>query len=99
MKRVRNPDAVCMHLLESFLHRAKASGVTVLLCGVRDDLHDAMRRAGVELPAGTVFREQTVRNTSTLMAVRRAFELVGHEESEAPSPVPAAPRADLYFMI
>jgi SulP family sulfate permease len=99
MKRVRSPDAVCMHLLETFLHRARGEGVIVLLCGVRDDLYEAMVRAGVDLPEGTVFREQTVRNTSTLMAVKRAYDLVGDDVCPSCPRRDPAQRADLYFMI
>src|SRR5262249_43017857 len=38
LKRVRNPDAVCLGLLDDFLGRMEARRVTVLLCGVRAEL-------------------------------------------------------------
>ncbi len=99
MKRVRNPDAACLHLLERFLHEAHARGITVLLCGVRDDLVEAMRRVSLDLPEGQVFSEQSVRNTSTLMAVRRAYDIVGEQVCDhCPRRDPAS-REDLYFMI
>lgn len=78
LKRFRTPDAVGMHLLEDFLTRVEARGVTVLTCGVRDELYAAFRKTGLaaRLQPDQVFREQSVRQTSTMLAVRRAYELV-----------------------
>ena len=42
LKRVRNPDAVGMHLLDEHIHRIEGQGVHVLLVGVRSDLADAL---------------------------------------------------------
>src|SRR5262249_37587789 len=39
LKRARNPDAVCLASLETFLQRMAERHVTVLLCGVRRDLY------------------------------------------------------------
>ncbi|MCB9686676.1 MAG: SulP family inorganic anion transporter [Alphaproteobacteria bacterium] len=99
LKRVRNPDAVCIHLLETFLHEVAARDAKVILCGVREDLEDALRRVELDIPADRIFSEQTVRNTSTLMAVKRAYELVGDDFCEhCPRRDPEA-RNDLYYMI
>src|SRR5262249_38314166 len=38
LKRVRNQDAVCLQLLESFIEKMRLRDVTVLLCGVRPDM-------------------------------------------------------------
>ena len=99
LKRVRNPDAVCLHQLETFLHTARARGVTVLLCGVRDELHDAMVRIGIELDPTLVFREQSVRNVATLLAVKRAYTLLGDDFCEHCPRRDPAHREDLYYMI
>lgn len=77
LKRVRNPDAVCMHLLSDYVERWEASGVHVMVCGVRDDLYQAMLRTGFKMQVTEVFREQKTRFSSTLMAVQRAYELLG----------------------
>ena len=37
MKRARNPDPVCLAVLERFIDRMDKLGSTVLLCGVRPD--------------------------------------------------------------
>jgi SulP family sulfate permease len=79
LKRVRNPDAVCMHLLAQFADRMSRRGVTVMICGVRDDLHAAMVRTDFDMRRHEVFREQKVRFNSTKMAVHRAYELLGDD--------------------
>ncbi len=80
-KRLRNPDAVALHLLERFILDLKARGVRVLLGGVRRDLHDALVATGIAARLGQdlVFPMRTVRNQSTQEAVRRACELVGFD--------------------
>jgi SulP family sulfate permease len=74
MKRTRNPDVVCMERLQQ-------RGVTVLMCGVREDLVHAMKKLRFDdwLPEDHVFRETDVKFSSTLSAVRRAYELLGSD--------------------
>ena len=80
MKRARNPDAVGLTLLEDFLHRVKARGVHVLLCGVRPEFAEKLDRTGITAHLGAkLFLEQPVRLTSTMLAVRHAYELIGDE--------------------
>ena len=79
MKRVRNPDAVGMHLLDEHIQRIESQGIHVLLVGVRADLEDALVRTGIagRLHPNHIFREQPVRHTSTQMGVQYAYELTG----------------------
>lgn len=87
VKRARNPDAVGLTLLEDFLHRVKARGVHVLLCGVRQDFAEKLDRTGITAHLGErLFLEQPVRQTSTLLAIRHAYELIG------PDTCPTCPR-------
>ncbi|HEX5067524.1 MAG TPA: SulP family inorganic anion transporter [Myxococcota bacterium] len=78
MKRVRNPDAVGLTLLESFLDRMRGRGIAVVLCGVRADLHHVMARTGLveRLGEKELFLEQPVRMTSTMLAIRHAYTLL-----------------------
>lgn len=78
MKRVRNPDAVGLALLGAFLDRMQARNVHVLLCGVRQPLFESMQRTGLvdRLGEQEIFLEQPVRQTSTLLAIRHAYELI-----------------------
>jgi hypothetical protein len=78
VKRARNPDAVGLTLLDDFLHRVRARGVHVLLCGVRADLAEKLESTGIAAHLGErLFLEQPVRQTSTLLALRHAYELIG----------------------
>jgi SulP family sulfate permease len=80
VKRARNPDAVGLTLLEDFLQRVKARGVHVLLCGVRAEFAEKLERTGISEELGErLFLEQPVRQTSTMLAIRRAYELIGND--------------------
>jgi sulfate permease, SulP family len=98
MKRVRNPDAVGLTLLDGFVERLKARNVHVLLCGVRAPLFASMRRAGLaqRLDESEIFLEQPVRQTSTLLAIRYAYQLI-----PAPDPTGGRPAGEpaLYYEI
>jgi SulP family sulfate permease len=77
VKRVRSPDAVGMTLLEGFLDRMDARGVKVLLCGVRPEFADKLRRVGLTRRLGErLFLEQPVRQTSTALAIKHAYTLI-----------------------
>lgn len=77
LKRARNPDAVGITLLEGFLERVHARGVEVLLCGVTSDFAGRLESSGLAAQLGkNLFLEQAVRQTSTALAVRRAYELI-----------------------
>ncbi|HMN06202.1 MAG TPA: SulP family inorganic anion transporter [Flavobacteriales bacterium] len=79
LKRARNPDAVGLYLLNDLVKRVEDRGIEVLLCGVNDDLYAMLQRTGADFGRAEVFREQKVRFTSTMMAVKRAYEIVGDD--------------------
>lgn len=82
LKRTRNPDVVCMERLQQFLQDMRDGGVTVLLCGVREDFALAMHNLRFHhwLPAERVFLvKDEEAGSSTLAAVRRAYELLGSD--------------------
>ncbi len=85
VKRVRNPDAVCLHMLAEFMDRMQARGVRVLLCGVRPDIGGALELAGIAQRHGPLFLEANTRNSSTLAALRYAHQLID-EHPDAPAP-------------
>ncbi len=99
LKRVRSPDAVCMRLLNDFVERVNARGVRVIVCGVRDELYRAMQRTEFNMEAVELFREQKVRFSSTLMAVKRAYEVLGDDVCEHCPRRTASDREGLYFMV
>jgi sulfate permease, SulP family len=96
MKRVRNPDAVSLTLLDQFLERMKGRNVHVLLCGVRSALLKGMKRTGLaeRLGEDSIFVEERVRQTSTLLAIRHAYKLIA-----APLPTGARGEPGLYYEI
>jgi len=83
VKRVRNADVVALEELEKFLRDAHASGLTVLLAGVRADLLGAMRRVGITriLSADLIFPEEDEQFSATLQAIRKAHALSSQQGS------------------
>jgi SulP family sulfate permease len=89
LKRARNPDMVCLERLQQFLQDMDRRGVPVLLCGVREDFAQALYNVRFHhwLPADRLFLEdaQPPGNgegpalSSTLKAVRRAYDLLGND--------------------
>jgi len=78
LKRARNLDAVCLSLLDRFFERLQARKITVLLCGIRHDVAKGLRNTGLEQRLGSshIFRETVAVGSSTLDAVRYAYELL-----------------------
>jgi len=84
MKHVRNPDAVCLHLLDGFLERQERAGKLVALTGVRDDVIGALRNVGIaeRLGPSRMFREVKEVWSSTMSAVHWAYEQLGESRCE-----------------
>jgi SulP family sulfate permease len=86
VKRARNPDAVCLSVIERFVAHLGDLDVAVLLCGVRPDLVKAINSSGMLDRLGPerlyVFPEYDKVWTSTLEAVQFAYELVGQTNGE-----------------
>ncbi|WP_400771311.1 SulP family inorganic anion transporter [Methylosinus sporium] len=83
LKRVRNPDAVALEVLDHFLAEARAQGLEVLLAGVRPDLQAALGRMHIldRHPGERIFPEEETDYSATLNAVRaaRALASAPHE--------------------
>lgn len=76
VRHARNPDATCLAILDRFLQRLADRKVTVLLGGVTK----VLRRTGLTgrfSPADHIFREEESLESSTLDAVRHAYEILG----------------------
>jgi SulP family sulfate permease len=86
LKRVRNPDAVCMNVLDRFIERMHDLSVVVLICGVRPDLMKVINSSGLVRVLGServfVFEETGQFWTSTLEAVRFAYHILGNDVCE-----------------
>jgi sulfate permease, SulP family len=88
LKRVRNPDVVCIERLEHFLREENVQGVTVLLAGVRPDTARVFINTNLEswFPASQVFPEEEEQYSSTLKAVRFALAKLRAARTEEPAP-------------
>jgi sulfate permease, SulP family len=78
LKRVRNPDAVCLELFERFLVRMKERSIQVILCGVRPDFAEVMRTSGLDIKLGqeNLLTETDGAISTTQDAVRCAYKLL-----------------------
>jgi SulP family sulfate permease len=100
LKRVRNPDVVCIERIEHFLREETARGTTVLLAGVRPDTLHVLNNVGFHgwFTAEHVFPEEDEEYSATLRAVRYA-----HDKLELKPPFTAAPELavhnDLYYLV
>ncbi len=102
LKRVRNPDGVCLGLLNEFLARMEARQLVVLLCGVWRDLGKVLESAGLAARLGPqrIFREAVGPESSTLDAVRYAYELLaGDVCSGCPRRGEVQGKENWYYMI
>jgi SulP family sulfate permease len=108
LKRTRNPDMVCLERLQHFLEDMQKRAVPVLLCGVREDFARALHRLGFHhwLPQEHVFLEDAPGESgnapalsSTLKAVRRAYELLGDDLCATCPRRHSEPEHGWYYMI
>jgi SulP family sulfate permease len=79
VKRVRNPDVVCLERLEHFLKSSDKVGITVLLAGARPDLLDALKRLQFAqwYPEELVFPQGNDEDSATLAAIRNVYGRLG----------------------
>ena len=81
LKRARNPDSVCMQILEQFIRRMNAQGVTVMLSGVDQEILRVLANVGILelIGASNVFREESEIWASTIQALKAAYDLLGSQ--------------------
>lgn len=98
VKRVRNPDVVAIEVLEKFLAKARAEGLTVLLAGVREELAAAIGRVGIsrDLPPEQIFPEEDEDFSATLRAIRKALSLRAAQDTSGMS---LPPRGASYYLV
>ena len=101
VKRARNADGVCLALLDEFFKRMQNRDIHVLLCGVRDDLAGALHATGLEARLGAqhIFRERPTVGSSTLDAVRAAYEHLGGDFCPTCPRRNESKQPDWYYMI
>ncbi len=105
LKRIRNPDAVCLERIDHFLRDTQELGITVLLAGVRPDFLVAINSLNFLdwYPLDHIFPEEGDHaDSATLNAVRRAYELLGNantcEHCKPPKEAKTA-ETEWYYMV
>jgi hypothetical protein len=89
-----------MILLKDFVDRVQARGVHVLLCGVRTDLAHRMETTGLSASIRTpIFREERVPLTSTILAIRHAYQLIGDPCATCPRRDPGDGNPSLRYIV
>lgn len=93
VKRLRNPDAVGMREIDTFIRDMKELGVRVILAGVRADLLLGLRKAGTldGLDPDQVFSERQAKGSSTLEAVAAAYAYLANlsaQQAQTPTAQP-----------
>jgi sulfate permease, SulP family len=83
VKRLRNPDLVCLEQLEHFLKSSEKLGLTVLLAGLRSNLLEALQRLRFEdwYPQERLFPQGADEDSATLAAIRTVYR---QTEQESP---------------
>jgi len=101
LKRVRNTDAVCLERFENFLIKMEERGIPVLLCGVRPDFDQVLTNSGLAQRLGKerVFLEVAGPASSTLDAVRKAYDLLGGNICDTCPRKQEMGKEILYYMI
>jgi len=81
LKRARNPDSVCMMILDTFAQKMIDKGITVILSGVDAEMLSVLTNVGMVRRIGreNVFQEQSEIWGSTSQALNRAYLIFGSE--------------------
>lgn len=101
VKRTRNPDMVCLERIQNFMQDMEKEGVRVLLCGVRKEFAAAMDRMRFSewLAADSVFLEEPELYSSTLKAVRHAYETSENACAHCAQLMRANREDELYYLV
>ncbi len=101
LKRARNPDMVCLEHLQRFLMEMKKRGAAAIFCGVRADFARALRNVKMHkwLPNDQLFLEEPTIGSSTLHAVRKAYEILGADRCAICPRRETEEKEVLYYMI
>ena len=84
LKRVNNPDAVCMDVLQRFVERMHERKVIVMLSGIRESMAQTLENVGMTRLVGdeNVFREESEIWASTVTAMKKGYSLLGNNHCQ-----------------
>ena len=84
LKRVNNPDAVCMDVLERFIKKMHERKVVVMISGIREAMAQTIKNVGIAQLVGqeNVFREESEIWASTVTAMKKGYSLLGESHCD-----------------
>lgn len=84
LKRVNNPDAVCMDVLQRFVEKMHGRKVVVMISGIKEAMAQTLRNVGITQLVGqeNVFREESEIWASTVTAMKKGYSLLGDSHCE-----------------
>ncbi len=102
IKRARNPDAVCMQILQAFIQRMHTRGTTVMLTGVSSEVLLVLANVGIVelIGARNVFREESALWAGTIEALRRSYAMLDSQRCQGcPQPFADTHPSEWSYMI
>ena len=84
LKRVNNPDAVCMDVLLRFVAKMHERNVVIMLSGIREAMAQTLKNVGITQLVGqeNIFREESEIWASTVTSMKKGYSLLGNSHCE-----------------
>ena len=84
LKRVNNPDAVCMDVLLRFVAKMHERSVVIMLSGIREAMAQTLKNVGITQLVGqeNIFREESEIWASTVTSMKKGYSLLGNSHCE-----------------
>ena len=84
LKRVNNPDAVCMDVLQRFVEKMHGRSVVIMLSGIRETMAQTLKNVGITQLVGqeNIFREESEIWASTVTAMKKGYSLLGESHCQ-----------------
>jgi sulfate permease, SulP family len=83
-KRLHNPDAMCLEILQKWVTETQKRGTVILLSGVGPDLRLSLKNLGIDKLIGSenIFQETQELYFSTVQAMQRGYEILGNRRCQ-----------------
>ncbi len=84
LKRVNNPDAVCMDVLQRFVEKMLERHVVIMISGIKEAMAHTLSNVGITQLVGqeNVFREESEIWASTVTAMKKGYSLLGESHCQ-----------------
>jgi len=78
LKRVNNPDAVCMDVLQRFIEKMHERKVVIMISGIKEAMAQTLKNVGITQLVGqeNIFREESEIWASTVTAMKKGYSLL-----------------------